>query len=201
MALVRLLLGRFCPGLVRLWVVAMLCLVASARLEAAELHGVQMPETQAIAGTQLHLNGIAVRTYSWLRVKIYVAGLYLERATNDADQILRSSEKKLLKVKFLHDVDAEQARDAWREGFENNCRPPCHLSAGDIARFLGNVPAMRAGDETVMTFAPGGLEIVTNGHSMGRISDRMFATAVLATFIGPDPPTVQLKAGLLGLAK
>ena len=201
MALVRLFAGRLYRVSFRMWAVAVLFLAVGARAEAAELHGVEMPDTQAIAGTQLHLNGIAVRTYSWLRVKIYVAGLYLERATNDAEQILRSTDKKLLKVKFLHDVDAEQARDAWREGFENNCRPPCHLSPGDIARFLGNVPAMRAGDETVMVFAPGGLEIVTNGHSMGRISDRMFATAVLATFIGPDPPTVQLKAGLLGLAK
>jgi hypothetical protein len=180
---------------------AVFLLLAAPRVDAAQLHGVEMPDTQAISGTQLHLNGIAVRTYSWLRVKVYVAGLYLERVTHDAEQILRSTEKKLLKVRFLHDVNAEQARDAWREGFEANCRPPCHIAPGDIARFLSNVPAMRAGDETLLFFAPGGLEIVTNGRSMGRITDRMFATAVLATFIGPEPPTVQLKAGLLGLQK
>ena len=192
--------GRRCRGLLAVTIAVML-LAAGVRADAAELHGVDMPETQKLAGTQLHLNGIAVRTYSWLRVNIYVAGLYLERATHDAEQILRSNDRKLLRVRFLHDVDADQAREAWREGFENNCRPPCRLAADDIARFLRNVPAMRAGDETLLAFDPGGLEIVTNGRRIGLISDRMFATAVLATFIGPEPPTAQLKAGLLGVEK
>ncbi len=182
-------------------VAAALLLAAGLHARAAELYGVAMPETQTVAGTQLRLNGIAVRTFSWFQVKIYVAGLYVERVTHDAQQILHSNEKKLIKVRFLHDVDAAQARDAWRDGLENNCRSPCHISRDDLARFLANVPAMRAGDESSLAFAPGGLEIITNGRMVGRIEDRMFANAVLATFIGPEPPTVQLKAGLLGLAR
>jgi hypothetical protein len=45
---------------------------------AAELDGVYMPETRMADGVQMRLNGIGLRT-TVLGIRIYVAGLYLER--------------------------------------------------------------------------------------------------------------------------
>ena len=180
--------------------VALLAL-ASGAAWSAELGGVNLPDRQTLGGTELQLNGIALRTYSLLRVHIYVAGLYLEHLTHDADAILRSREKKLVEVRFVHDVNAADAREAWRDGFERNCLPPCRLAPADVARFLAAVPAMRAGDRSTLAFGSGGLEFTINGQHLGTITDPTFAEAVLATFIGPDPPTERLKSGLLGLAK
>jgi hypothetical protein len=167
---------------------------------AAELSGVALPETETVAGTPLRLNGIALRTFSWLRVHIYVAGLYLEHAAHDANAILHSSERKLLVVRFVHDVDAENARNAWREGFERNCVAPCHLPPAEVERFLAEVTPMRAGDVSTLAWGPDGVEFATNGRSLGKITDKTFANAILATFIGPVPPSEGLKEGLLGLA-
>ena len=61
--------------------------------------------------------------------------------------ILRSPEMKFLDIRFLRDVDAEDARKAWRDGFEQNCRPPCYLDPHDVQRFLAAVPSMHRGDE------------------------------------------------------
>jgi hypothetical protein len=38
-----------------------------------------------------------------------------------------------------------------------------------------------------------------NGRPLGDIPDRQFAELMLATFIGPEPPTPRLKRELLGL--
>ncbi len=168
---------------------------------AAGLDGVSLPDTAILGGTELRLNGIALRTYSWLRIRIYVAGLYLEHPARDAEAILRSPEKKLLVVRFIHDVGVEDAQKAWREGFDDNCRAPCHLAPADVARFLAAVPAMRSGDRSTLAFTPAGVTITLNGQSVGTIANPMFATAVLATFIGPHPPTEGLKRGLLGLGE
>src|SRR5947209_3668079 len=83
---------------------------------SAERDGVSLPDRQQVNGVTLYLNGVGVRTYSVLQVHIYVAGLYLTHPSSNADQILRSGETKLLSLYFLHDVTAEQARTAWREG-------------------------------------------------------------------------------------
>lgn len=180
-----------------LMVSAAAIIVLSGSAAAAQLAGVAFPDAVTLDGTELHLNGVALRTYSWLRINIYVAGLYLEHPSHDAEAILKSPEKKLLVVQFVHDVDAKHAREVWSEGFEKNCRAPCHLAPSDVERFLDAVPAMSAGDRSTLAFTRAGLEIAMNGHTLGTITDPVFSRAVLATFIGPEPPTARLKRELL----
>jgi hypothetical protein len=171
------------------------CLSAAG---AAELDGVSLPDQRLVDGTPMQLNGIGLRTYSIFHIDIYVAGLYLERPSADPDAILRSSEMKLLDIHFVHDVDAAHARDAWRDGFTDNCKAPCYLDPGDVQRFLASVPAMHKGDESTLLFSAKGVDVRFNGQPMGTITDPHFATVMLATFIGPEPPTRRLKRELLG---
>lgn len=172
-------------------------IILSASASAAQLDGVTLPDSMSLDGTELQLNGIALRTYSWVGIHIYVAGLYLEHPSHDAEAILDSPEKKLLAVHFVHDVGAADARKAWREGFEDNCQAPCHLAASDVERFLAAVPAMRSGEHSTLSFTREGLQITMDGHNLATITNPVFSRAVLATFIGPKPPTPRLKRELL----
>ncbi len=122
----------------------------------AELDGIQLPATVQANGTTLHLNGYGLRTYSLLGIHIYVAALYLEHPSTDAEQIIGCPETKLLVVRFERNVSAEAARKAWREGLENNCQSPCTLDPDDVARFLSEMPAMHAGDNYSLLFTPHG---------------------------------------------
>jgi hypothetical protein len=185
--------------MVRAVMLAAVALVSLSVARAADLDGVSMPDARVANGTQMRLNGIALRTYSVLGIRIYVAGLYLERPTDNADMILHSPETKLLHIRFLRDVDAEDARVAWRDGFEQNCRAPCYLDPRDVQRFLAAVPSMHKGDETTLLFTSKGVRVTCNGRPMGDIGDPHFAETILATFIGPEPPTPRLKRELLGL--
>jgi hypothetical protein len=169
-------------------------------IRAAELGGVTMPDTRTVDGTQMLLNGIGLRTYSILHIHIYVAGLYLENRSDNADSILHSPERKLLDIRFLRNVDVEEARKAWREGFEHNCRPPaCSLDPQDVQRFLAAVPAIHRGDETLLSFTSKGVDVTFAGQPLGDITDPHFAETILATFLGPVPPTARLKRELLGV--
>jgi len=182
----------------RAMVLTAFALLAEPVARAADLSGVQMPEVQQIDGMTMHLNGIGLRTYSLFRVSIYVAGLYLERLSKDSDAILHSTSQKLLDIRFLRDVDAGEARKAWRDGLEHNCKPPCTLDAGDLRRFLAAIPSVSKGDKTTLLFTPRGVDFKINGALIGAIADQHFAEIILATFIGPEPPTARLKGGLLG---
>ena len=183
----------------RALVIAAMCVVLSAQGHSAQLEGVTLPDTQSVgSGGELRLNGIALRTYSIFHVPIYVAGLYLAHLDSDPDHILRSADVKLLEIRFVHDVAEQPARAAWREGFDQNCLAPCRLAPEDVERFLASVPATRKGDRFSILFTGTGAEFAANGHLIGNITDRRFATAILATFIGPEPPTARLKQELLG---
>lgn len=165
---------------------------------AAELDGVSLPGSTTVAGRQLVLNGIGLRTYSVLGVHIYVAGLYLEQRSSDPGAILRSPGVKLLDVRFLRDVEAGDARRSWRQGLENNCPLPCRLPPQEVAQFLAAVPSVHRGDSSTLLFTPRGLEVTFNGRAYGTVTDPLFVQVVLASFIGVAPSSPALKRELLG---
>ncbi|HUB43357.1 MAG TPA: chalcone isomerase family protein [Acetobacteraceae bacterium] len=177
--------------------VAALCFLSVAN--AAELDGVSMPNEQTVSNTQLRLNGIALRTYSVFYIHIYVAALYLEQPSDNSESIVRSKGLKLLVLHFVHDVTADQARRAWQEGFDNNCRAPCYLDPHDVQQFLAQVPSARKGDIIYLLFSPEGVRVTDDGRLLGNVDDPHFAEIILDTFIGPVPPTPRLKRELLGL--
>jgi hypothetical protein len=183
----------------RVLLAGVIALALSSPARAAQLDGVTLPDSVAVGSTWLQLNGIALRTFSFLRIPIYVAGLYLSRPERSPDRILDSADTKLLEIVFVHDVSQTQSQAAWRDGFSRNCVAPCRLSPQNLEKFLASVPAEHKGDRYRILFTQAGAEVSANGHSVGTISSPAFAQAMLATFIGPHPPTDRLKQELLGL--
>lgn len=177
---------------------ALLLLAATATVSAAELDGIVMPDMQEVDGAHLVLNGMALRTYSFLRIHIYVAGLYLEHRSADASEILASNRPRLLRFVFQRHVDAEEARKSWREGLERNCRLPCQLSPEMVARFMASVPTVKNGDIGALQFTAQGLNVFMNGQSIGHVPDPEFVRVILSTFIGSYPVAASLKRDLLG---
>ena len=180
-------------------ILSALTLASLSVAKAADLEGVSLPETRVEHGTRMQLNGIGLRTFSILHVPIYVAGLYLERRSAEANAILYSAESKLLDIRFLRDVDADNGRKAWQDGLERNCKAPCSLEPRDMQRFLAAVPAVRKGDQSTLLFTSRGVAVTFNGRPIGDIPDPRFGEIMLATFIGPEPPTPRLKSELLGV--
>jgi hypothetical protein len=182
--------------LVRL--LAVVLVVSTTPVSAAALDGVTMPDSEDIRGVHLVLNGMGLRTYSFLRIHIYVAGLYLARPSSDATTVLQSHEPKELRFAFLRTVDAARARESWRDSFDRSCRAGCPVSQEQIQLFLTRIPGVHEGDTSRLIFADGTLEIFINNRFLGRIADPDFSALVLATFLGPRPVSEGLKQGLLG---
>jgi hypothetical protein len=179
---------------------ALLLFASTVTMAATELDGIAMPDTQDVAGVHFVLNGVALRTHSFLRIHIYVVGLYLERRSADADAILGSSQPKLLRFVFERHVEAEDARQSWRESLDMNCRPPCRLPVVLTDRFLAAVPSVQKGDIGALLFTAQGLNVFMNEQLLGRVSDPDFVRVILSTFIGTHPTSADLKRGLLGTA-
>lgn len=173
--------------------------VAGGSARAVDLDGVRLPETVQAAGSTLRLNGAGSRVYPVLGIHIYVAGLYLTHPGASADEIIRSTDPRLLSVTFKRDVDVDNARKAWVEGLHNNCVDPCHIDPDDLREFLTHIPAMHAGENFTMLFTRDGASIAVNGHQIGVVNKPVFAQAMLATFLGPRPASSRLKEELLGV--
>jgi hypothetical protein len=172
-------------------------LLAVFELHAATLAGVTLPDTAQVGSTNLVLNGIGLR--SEFMVKVYVAGLYLEQKSSDANAIIKAEAPKRIVMQFVHSASKSQMTNAFTESFNNNTPDAMKTMKPDIDRFLGALDAAKVGDQMSFTYVPGtGTTFAINGQDKLTIAGPAFGQVIFSVWLGPKPPTAQVKKGMLG---
>ena len=182
-------------------ITAALVLIAAmfAPARAGEKSGVKMPDTMIVAEKRLTLNGMGLREATVFNVNVYVAGLYLETVSSNADAIVRSSQVKVLTLRFVRDVERGDITKAWRDGFKNNATVKLATIQPLIDRLNAWMPDFSDGDILTFSYIPGtGVTVVINGQVKGTINQDDFARSLFSIWLGPKPPTKALRSGLLG---
>lgn len=178
--------------------VAALVLSAAGIGHAGEKGDVKMPDQLTVAGKSLVLNGMGIREATVFDVDVYVAGLYLEKKTQNADEIVRSEQVKRIDIQFVRDVDRDDITEAWSTQFKKNGADMAKLK-DSINRLNSWMSGMDEGEKLSFTYEPGkGLTVVVKGTAKGVIPGADFGHAFFAIWFGPSPPNKGLKNGMLG---
>lgn len=166
---------------------------------AGELAGVTLPDRVTVEGRTLSLNGLGLRQATWLRVNVYVAGLYLETRSADADAIIASEQIKRIVMQFVRAVGRKDIVKAWNESFEENAGEGMAALRERVETLNSFMPDMTKGGAIVFTYVPqAGVRVEVQGQTKGIIPGSDFARALFSIWLGPKPPNPGLKAGLLG---
>ena len=174
-------------------------ILASHNLFAAVLEGVEFAETYKLDGSTLVLNGTGMRLATFVKVKVYAAGLYLETKATDGQKIIASDTKKVVRMVFKRDVDADVIQESWTEGFEHQCkRDERKTLLSSLAQLNSLMSDMKEGEEMLYTFDQGTVEVFIGGVSRGKVENNRMAQLLLGCWIGSKPPNKELKAGMLG---
>jgi hypothetical protein len=177
---------------------AALCAAVPSRPAAArELAGVTMPETLSVGDKTIKLNGLGLRKK--VMFKVYVGGLYLETPSKDAAAILASDQARAVRMTFLRDVDKGKMKDAFVEGFEANAKEKATAQKAAVEKLYELIPDMKEGQTLSFSYLPGKGTTVSHGDkALGLIEGKEFAEALFALWLGPKPPSEDLKKGMLG---
>jgi hypothetical protein len=177
---------------------AVIVLACVSPVSAKECIGVSFPDQVEASGSALTLNGLGLRKATMLKVKVYVAGLYVSSAATTADAILAADTSRRLVLHFVRDVGAADLRSAWQEGFEKNVGNLDALAAR-IEKLKGWTTDIKNGQELAFTHTPGtGIEVNVNGETKGTIEGDDFVQPFFSIWLGAHPPNPELKTGLLG---
>jgi hypothetical protein len=166
-------------------------------LHAATLAGVTLPDRVAVGNKTLTLNGVGLRTATMFKVKVYLAGLYLESRSSDADKIMQSTQRKRLVLHFLHEAKRSQVAEAWREGLQENVRDLRPLE-GRLDRLAAAMPDLKKGDQVTFDFTRDAVDVTLNAGAPKTVLGRDFSSAMLAMWLGPAARGDALEARLLG---
>lgn len=177
-------------------VIALACVCAlSVPLLAATLADVTLPDTMIVGNQTLVLNGMGLRTKMFM--KIYVGGLYVEKKTGDANAVIQADATKRVVLQFIYgEVTRDQMVESFSEGFKGNA--PGAIQS-QVDQFLKAIETMKKGEQLVATYVPGtGTTLTIRGKDKLTIAGLPFAQALFSVWLGPKPPTSDLKNGMLG---
>ncbi|MDX1390437.1 MAG: chalcone isomerase family protein [Acidobacteriota bacterium] len=175
-----------------------LIVVATLPVAAAEKAGVTMPAQITVDGQTLVLNGMGLREVGW--IDVYVAGLYLKSRSSDGEAIAGSNETRRIRMEFVRGVSRKKLVKAWDEGFEANAGSDLKALTDRIATFNGWMVDVEKRDTITLTYRAGtGTEVEVKGRNAGTIEGDDFARALFLIWLGADPPTAELRDGMLGL--
>ncbi|MEW5852206.1 MAG: chalcone isomerase family protein [Myxococcota bacterium] len=176
---------------------ALLSVLLTSSAPARTYSSVTMDDTMALGGATLKLNGMGLRKKAIF--KVYVGGLYVPTPSKKEADIITPDVPKALVMHFVRDVGRGKMVEAYQDGFNNNAKDKVPKLKSEIARFLAMVSDVKEDQRIVFTYEPGKGSTVTmpNGKKE-TFAGKDFADAYLLVFLGADPPTSDLKNGLMG---
>ena len=179
---------------------AVLVILAASTLHTAalarELEGATLADTLKAGEKTLKLNGLGLRKKAMF--KVYVGGLYLESPSKDAGAILASDQAKAIRLHFLRDLKKGQLVEAFQEGFDANAKDKAAQKAA-FDKMLALVPDVKEGSTLTFTYLPGkGTTLQVADKELGAFEGKGFADAVFSIWLGPKPPSEDLRKGMLG---
>jgi len=160
---------------------------------------IAFPEHVQLDGTDLTLNGLGIRKATFLKVNVYVAALYVARPQHDPKLLIASEGPQELILHFVRNVDADDLRKAFIEGFERTAANQSAALKERIARLNTWMTDMKRGQSMSFVRRPNsGVQVSVNGERKGTLEGEDFARAFVSIWLGETPPNPDLKIGLLG---
>lgn len=185
-------------GRMRKLVLVLAVVAVAAPALAGTLAGVTFPDSVTVGGRTLALNGMGVRTK--VIFKVYVGGLYLEQKTTNAEAVIQSDGAKRLVLQFVRDVDHGQITEAFEESVKNNAAAQAATLRGEVKQFLAALEPFKSGEQLAITYVPAvGTTVTVRGTDKVTIPGQPFGQLVFSMWLGPKPPSGDLKKGLLGI--
>src|SRR5437899_11148297 len=157
-------------------VLVLLTLSVAAQATAGDLAGVTLPDQIQVDSRTLVLNGMGLREATFLKVDVYVAGLYLETKSSDPGAIIHSDQAKRLVMKFVRAVGRKDLVKAWDESFQESAGSSLAALKDRVATldsYMSDVP-----NDALMSFTylPGsGVTAAVQGATKGGIAATDFS--------------------------
>jgi hypothetical protein len=183
------------------FVTSLLWLCTSLPTQAAEISGIKFADSAEVSGQALLLNGLGIRYRSIF--KVYAAGLYLPKKSQDEKEVLAMTSAKRIHAIMFRDVEGDVLGRLLMQGIRDNSTQQEALSHVASIRKLGQAFAERkkllAGDSFTIDFDPTlGPQIKVNGKAMtSQPNDPTFNSLFLRIWLGESPADHLLKKGML----
>ena len=181
-----------------------LCLATGTAL-AVDAKDVTFPEQLKLENVDLVLNGsgIRIKKVAFVKVKPYVAALFLQEKMSDGDAVVNADAPMAIRLYITSKlITSDKMTKSTREGFElstNGNTAPIQNEIDEMMAVFSET--INVDDVYDMVYIPGtGTCIYKQGEKKATVKGYEFKKALFGIWLGAKPTTEPLKAGMLGQA-
>lgn len=170
-------------------------------VQAAEIAGMTYKESVKVAGKDLQLNGLGVRTKFF--IKLYAAGLYLPAKKTTVEEVLKTEGPRRMQLQILRDISGDDFGAAFMSGINANLskeeKSRIVTQISQFGQIFAMMPGLKKGDVLDLDWVPGtGTVAGYNGKPIGEVMQGIqFHNAVLKIWLGEKAVDAALKPLLL----
>ncbi|WP_097460276.1 chalcone isomerase family protein [Mangrovitalea sediminis] len=168
--------------------------------QARMVDDVNVPDTYLAGNSQLILNGAGVRS-KWF-IDLYVGGLYLTKANQDAQAIIDADEPMAISMHIITSLISDsKMQSATMEGFENSTNNNIKPIKAEVDKFISLFKGdINKGDIFTIVYEPQkGIELYRNNKLLGTVGGGLaFKKAVFGIWLCDKPAQKDLKQEMLG---
>lgn len=150
-----------------------------------------------IGGTTIPLHGEGIRKATLFAVKIYQAAFYCAEKITTLQEAIINPEPKRLEFRYFRDFSLEDTVIAWKYQFRESSGMKPGALASEMSLLASFLKPIQEGDLQEFVLLGENTTFLINGVKQGEIPGAQFQKALLTVFLGPNPPTKELRAGLL----
>ena len=159
-----------------------------------------MPKTFSAGGQQLVLNGVGTRTK--FVISVYRAGLYLQKKSQDAKQIIAANAPMAIRMRVLSGfASAEKMKKALVTGFKKSTGGNTAPIQAQIDQLLGAAfkDKVNKGDVFDLVYTPGGgTQVLKNSKQTTVVRGLPIKQALFGIWLSGKPAQSSLKEEMLG---
>ena len=182
-----------------------LLVCATSYALAAEVAGIKFDDSAKVAGKDLKLNGLGLRTK--IVFKVYAAGLYLPEKSKNVAEIMKQEGPRRVTLVMMRDVSSEDFGNAYMKGLNDNVdtaeKSKLVTQLSKVGEMFASMQGLKKGDVLTLDWIPGTGSVYTlNGKKIGEtIPELDYYNAMLRIWLGDKPVDSSLKSALLGDSK
>lgn len=182
-----------------------LCLATGTAL-AVDAQDVTFPEQLNLENVELVYNGsgIRIKKIGFVKVKPYVAALFLQEKTADGEAVVSADAPMAIRLYITSKlISSSKMTKSTREGFElstNGNTAPIEKEINEMMDVFKE--KINVDDIYDMVYIPGaGTAIYKQGEKKATIEGLAFKQALFGIWLGAKPALETMKAGMLGQPK
>ncbi len=187
----------------KLTITVLSLLMVSSVAFASSAKDIKLPGTMKSGTSDLLLNGSGIRTkkIGFMKLDLYVAGLYLIQKNTDVEAMTMKDEGMAIKLHITSKlINGKRMSKATNEGFVKSTggnTAPIKTEIGDMINVFKD--GIKVGDVYDLVYVPQtGTQIYKNGQLKATVKGLEFKKALFGIWVGGNAVQAELKKGMAG---